>query len=99
MTDFALSAEDEYLESLEPQEDEDSAALVTALHDALKHLTARQRFVVEMRYGMRDGEPYTLEDIAEVMGLDHKTVVEHEQAAIRRLGTRLDPQNYPPKHK
>ena len=63
----------------------DLSHLVSALHDALKHLTARQRFVIEMRYGMRDGEPYALEDIAEVMGLDHKTVVEHEQAAIKKL--------------
>jgi len=85
MTEAYPSAEDEYLASLEPQDEEDSAALVSALHDALKHLTARQRFVIEMRYGMRDGEPYALEDIAEVMGLDHKTVVEHEQAAIKKL--------------
>ena len=60
------------------------------LHDALKRLTARQRFVIELRYGMRaDGERYAIEDIAEMMGVTFQAVAKHEQAALERLKTLL----------
>lgn len=65
------SAEDEYLSSLEP--------------DPLDVLTERQRFVVELRFGLRDGICYTQREIAQLMGVDRKTVWEHEKAAKKKL--------------
>lgn len=54
--------------------------------DVLHTLTAKQRFVVELRYGLKDGEVYTLEEIAEVMGIAIPNVWKHEHAALKKLG-------------
>lgn len=51
----------------------------------LSRLTDRQRFVVELRNGLRDGRRYTLSQVAEMMGVKHQTVAEHEKAAIDRM--------------
>lgn len=79
----APSAEDQFFASLEA--------------DPLDLLTERQRFVVELRFGIRDGVCYTQREVAELMGVDRKTVWEHEKAALKKLeGTlkstpRIDP--------
>jgi len=81
----SLSAEDEYLAELEPADH-----TLEKLHDALKYLTARQRFVIECRYGMRGNETvHTLQDIASLMGVTHQTVSEHEQIGIKTLQKHL----------
>jgi len=67
----APSAEEVYLSSEE--------------RDPLDCLTERQRFVIELRYGIRDGVSYTQREVAALMGVDRKTVWEHEQAAIKKL--------------
>lgn len=76
------SAEDEYLASLEK--------------DPLDVLTERQRFVVELRFGIRDGVCYTIREVASLMGVDRKTVWRHEQAAKKRLeqARKTRPQRY-----
>lgn len=59
---------------------------------ALEALTERQRFVIECRYGLRpglDGEALTHREIAALMGVSHVTVIEHEQAALARLRSRI----------
>ena len=55
------------------------------LEDALQTLTGKQRFVVELRFGLKDGEFYTFEEIAEAMGVSIPTVWEHELAALKKL--------------
>lgn len=67
----AKSAEEQYLESTE--------------EDLLDILTERQRFVLELRYGLRDGICYTIREVASLMGVDRKTVWRHEQSAKKRL--------------
>lgn len=69
------SAEDEYLAS--------------EAEDPLSILTDRQRFVVELRFGIRDGVCYTQREVAELMGVDRKTVWEHERAARKKLADYL----------
>ena len=71
----APSAEDQYLASLED--------------DPLDVLTERQRFVMELRYGIRDGVCYTQREVATLMGVSLKTVWEHEQAAKKKLEENL----------
>lgn len=56
-----------------------------ALSDALTTLTGKQRFVLELRHGLRDGELYTLDEIAECMGVSVPAVWKHEAAALRKL--------------
>lgn len=55
------------------------------LETALGSLTGKQRFVLELRFGLRDGELYTLEEIAECMGVSVPAVWKHETAALRKL--------------
>lgn len=55
------------------------------LEQALDTLTSKQRFVIELRFGLKDGEFYTLEEIAEVMGIAVPNVWKHEAAALKRL--------------
>lgn len=67
----APSAEDEFL--------------ATSESDPLDVLTDRQRFVMELRFGLRDGVHYSQREVAALMGVCLKTVWKHERAAKRRL--------------
>ena len=73
----------------EPEEVVEEVCTVERLHDALKVLTTRQRFVVELRYGMRDGNVYSQQEIAEMMGVTQQAVLTHEKAAVARLEKEL----------
>lgn len=66
---------------VEPEEDMRPYRLNRALYT----LTAKQRFVVELRFGLRDGTCYTLREIAECMGVAPRTVLEHQEAGLRKL--------------
>lgn len=70
------------------------SVMLTNIEDILAHptsrklqhrLTPRQRFVIELRLGLRDGNCYTLREIGKYMGLAHQTVHEIEQAARKKL--------------
>jgi RNA polymerase sigma factor (sigma-70 family) len=78
--------------SIPDQEDEEPGeelCSIEDLHDVLKSLTTRQRFVIELRYGMRDGNVYSQGEIAELMGITQQAVLDHEKAAITRLQKQL----------
>ena len=53
--------------------------------DPLDVLTDRQRFVIELRYGIRDGVCYTQREIARLMGITQKAVWKHEKYAKKKL--------------
>lgn len=71
------SAEDEYLAT---QED-----------DPLDCLTEKQRFVMELRYGLVDGVVYTQKQVGLLMGISQKAVSNHEKAAKKKLDRVLKP--------
>ena len=48
-------------------------------------LTPKQRFVLEMRYGYRDGYRYTYREIGELMGVSHVAIFKIEERARGRL--------------
>ena len=77
------------LPEAEEEEPADELCTIEALHDALKILTTRQRFVIELRYGMRDGHIYSQAEIAEMMGITQVAVLDHERAAVARLQKQL----------
>ena len=75
-------ADDAYF--AEPEADIDVADLLLAM----EHLTERQRFVVECRFGLRagaEGQALGTREIARLMGIDHAAVVRHEQAGLAKL--------------
>ena len=52
---------------------------------ALSTLTPRERDVVLMSFGIGFDNPYTLEEIGDVMGLTRERVRQIKEKAIRRL--------------
>ncbi|MBD3849844.1 MAG: sigma-70 family RNA polymerase sigma factor [Acidobacteria bacterium] len=56
-----------------------------ALSDALAELPARERKVLELRFGLYDDQPKTLREIGEVMGLSRERVRQIESRALNKL--------------
>jgi RNA polymerase primary sigma factor len=56
-----------------------------ALSDALAELPARERKVLELRFGLADDLPKTLREIGEVMGLSRERVRQIESRALNKL--------------
>lgn len=69
--------------SLEAQVDE--TLLAERIRQALGNLTARESRIVELRYGLRDGQPLTLQDVAERFGLTRERVRQIEKEALTKL--------------
>lgn len=67
---------------------EDAAARAEAierLRAALQRLPERQRIVLEMRFGLVDGEPRTHREVARRFGLSSQRACQIEAQALRRL--------------
>ena len=78
----------DFIESEESENPEDVAvrkARSDAIHDALKCLTERERFVIEERYGLRDGDAKTLEMVGVELGVSRERVRQIQQHALRKL--------------
>lgn len=63
----------------------DSDLLEDEIRHILSHLTARESRIVELRYGLRDGQPLTLQDIAERFGLTRERIRQIEKEALSKL--------------
>lgn len=48
-------------------------------------LTEKQKFVICLRYGLRDGRRYTQKEVAEFMGISVNAVWKHEKAARKKM--------------
>jgi RNA polymerase primary sigma factor len=69
--------------------DADDAATASFLRAqiaaALKLLTARERQVLELRFGLTDGQPRTLEEVGKAFGVTRERVRQIEVKALRKL--------------
>jgi RNA polymerase primary sigma factor len=76
----------------EPVDEVAEGERVDAVNNALGELSEGEREVIELRFGLADGEEKTLEAIGRQLGMPNQRVHELEQAALRRLrrGERLD---------
>jgi RNA polymerase primary sigma factor len=75
-----------------PAVDEDEAPDTGAVLRALRQLEdvdERQAAVVRMRFGLGDERPKTLREIGNTLGLTSERVRQIEQAALKKLGRRL----------
>lgn len=75
--------ENDLTQALEDQVD--STLLETEIRRALAGLTARESRIVELRYGLRDGQPLTLQDVAERFGLTRERIRQIEKEALAKL--------------
>ncbi|MBI3459382.1 sigma-70 family RNA polymerase sigma factor, partial [Candidatus Acetothermia bacterium] len=55
------------------------------LHRALQHLTARQRRILELRFGLYGMQPYTLEEVGKQFNLSGERIRQIEEAALGKL--------------
>ncbi len=55
------------------------------LHIILDSLTERERAVLEMRFGLKDGESHTLEEVGRTFGVTRERVRQIEAKALRKL--------------
>jgi RNA polymerase nonessential primary-like sigma factor len=67
----------------------DEYATLTCLREDLENwmleLTPQQRQVLRLRYGLKDNQPMTLQQIAEILKLTRERIRQIEHAAIKRL--------------
>lgn len=63
----------------------DAGLLEERLRQALGCLTARESRIVELRYGLRDGRPLTLQDVADRFGLTRERIRQIEKEALEKL--------------
>src|SRR5215213_4015716 len=68
-----------------PEEEVEHSLRSEALHRGLAALTDRERHVLELRYGLDDEEPKTLEEIGRRLGLTRERVRQIELESLRRL--------------
>ena len=55
------------------------------LHSILNSLSKRERAVLEMRFGLKDGESHTLEEVGRAFGVTRERVRQIESKALRKL--------------
>ena len=53
----------------------------------LRFLAPRDRDVIELRFGLRDGWAYTLEDVAHILGITRERVRQIEARAVQRFAS------------
>ena len=75
--------ESDSLPTLEAQVD--STLLADEIRSALLTLTPRESRVVELRYGLRNGQPLTLQDVADRFGLTRERIRQIEHEALLKL--------------
>jgi len=55
------------------------------LYDALQQLPLRERRIIDLRFGLTDGDPRTLQEIAEEFGLSRERIRQIEGEVLRKL--------------
>lgn len=68
-----------------PAEESYREFLKEELDEALSNLTDREKKIVELRYGLRDGHPRTLKEVAQVFNITRERVRQIEIKAIDKL--------------
>jgi RNA polymerase primary sigma factor len=70
----------------------ESVSRTTALRNCLDSLNDRERRVLELRYGLDDGRPRTLEEVGVVFNVTRERVRQIETQSLRKLGALAEAQ-------
>jgi RNA polymerase primary sigma factor len=72
-------------EATSPAEEVDRQFLKERISEVLRSLTPRDREVIELRYGLRDGRPRSLDEIAKVYGVTRERIRQIVFRGLRKL--------------
>ncbi len=91
LSDILGTDEDVISRDLEAQVD------LKLLHQAMKTLNARERMIIELRFGLhsKDGEELTQKQVADLLGISQSYISRLEKKIIRRLSKEMEKQDYP----
>ncbi len=68
-----------------PAEAASGELLREQVHNALDQLNQREREVLEMRFGLTDGQAHTLEEVGQAFGVTRERIRQIEAKALRKL--------------
>ena len=68
-----------------PSEQATYVALQEQIKEALSTLTEREAKVLQMRYGLEDGQPKTLEEVGKAFQVTRERIRQIEAKALRKL--------------
>ena len=66
------------------------AAHLRELHQAVALLDERERRIMEMRFGLKDGVEHTQKEVADAIGISQSYISRLEKRIIRRLRRELE---------
>lgn len=72
-------------DTISPVDSATQNLLMEAIDEVLAELTPRQSHILRLRFGLGDGEPHTLEEIANKFGLSRERIRQLEKEALRCL--------------
>lgn len=79
LSDVLGTGEDNVLEEIEKREEKEN------VRRAMRSLPARERRIIELRYGFFDGREYTQNEVAEMMGISQSYISRLEKRIIEKL--------------
>ena len=82
-TEFGDLIED--TSAVRPDDAADFSLLRDALQSVLDTLTEREAGVIDMRYGLTDGQPRTLDEVGKVYGVTRERIRQIESKAMQKL--------------
>ncbi|MBE5765991.1 MAG: RNA polymerase sporulation sigma factor SigE [Clostridiales bacterium] len=65
--------------------DMDTDAERQMLREAIRHLSLREREIIELRYGMADGQEHTQKEVADMLGISQSYISRLEKRIIVKL--------------
>ena len=88
MGDDAERALSEFLDDrhvISPGDNVDATLLKERIGEVLRSLTPREREVIEMRFGLKDGQPRTLDEVAQSYGITRERIRQIESRSLSKL--------------
>ena len=68
-----------------PGETVDANLLKERIGEVLRSLTPREREVIELRFGLKDGQPRTLDEVARCYGITRERIRQIEARSLLKL--------------
>jgi len=84
-TERALSEFLDDRHTVSPGDNVDATLLKERIGEVLRSLTPREREVIEMRFGLKDGQPRTLDEVAKSYGITRERIRQIEARSLSKL--------------